>query len=513
VAGVAFAVVVAAASAALLATDEKVAEIAEPGPAAEATAEPTITGDAQAEEARSTSAPAAVAGEDTTQVFGDGSKDASGKPCVKRSVNEVGVKDEEITIGQIVTDSNTIPQQFRPSHEGLQAFVQLFNKSGGLCGRKLRLEYRNDQFNAAIHTQDTRDLANRILAFVGNESLFDQLDYNNRAPYEPNFQGGGSYVPDVGGLAFSYPRGHSQWHAGVVGSVSPTLVGGGQYKHYQAEAKAKGKPCVKGAVFYLQEPTGASEDQARLGQVSLEEKWGAGLGKGNTKLYGVSLLNTDVSAYEAIVDQMASDGMNCMFAYTDMGSSIKLAQAARNRGYWPPSKCSRGPDCFRVFYVPLAAYDEKFIRDAGDGALDVSTFVPHLPLTETSNAAMRTYLQALKAVRDARPSTFSVLGYASGAMFIEGLRGCPEAPTRSCLMGALRKMKDFTAGGLLGGTTPFRTTRVTFDRYGTFDWKWIFNRSVSLRVLDRNGKRDFYRINPKDGFFEDSLKVARGTPG
>jgi hypothetical protein len=391
--------------------------------------------------------------------------------------------------------------------------VQLFNRGGGLCGRKLRLEYRNDQFNAAIHTQDTRDLANRVLAFVGNESLFDQLDYDNRAPYQPNFQGGGSYVPDVGGLAFSYPRGHSQWHAGVVGSVSPTLVGGGQYKHYQAEAKAKGKPCVKGAVFYLQEPTGASEDQARLGQVSLEEKWGAGLGKGNTKLYGVSLLNTDVSAYEAIVDQMASDGMNCMFAYTDMGSSIKLAQAARNRGYWPPSKCSRGSDCFRVFYVPLAAYDEKFIRDAGDGALDVSTFVPHLPLTETSNAAMRTYLSALKAVPDARPSTFSVLGYASGAMFIEGLKSCPEAPTRTCLMGALRKMKGFTAGGLLGGTTPFRTTRVTFDRYGTFDWKWIFNYSVSLRVQDRNGKRDFYRINPKEGFFEDTLKVARGTPG
>ena len=77
-------------------------------------------------------------------------------------------------------------------------------------------------------------------------------------------------------------------------------------------------------------------------------------------------------------------------------------------------------------------------------------------------------------------------------------------------MSSLRKMKDFTAGGLLGGTTPFRKTRVTFDRYGTFDWKWIFNHSTTMRVLDRNGKRDFYRINPKSGFFEDTLKVARG---
>jgi hypothetical protein len=143
----------------------------------------------------------------------------------------------------------------------------------------------------------------------------------------------------------------------------------------------------------------------------------------------------------------------------------------------------------------------------------VSTFVPHLPLVESSRPAMRAYLDALKAVPDAQPSTFSVLGYASGAMLIQGLQGCREAPTRECLMGALRKMKDFTADGLLGGTTPFRTTKVTFDRYGTFDWKWIFASSVALRVGIKGGKRDFYRINPSSGFLADTLKVARGTPG
>ncbi len=420
------------------------------------------------------------------------------------------MSNDEITIGQIVTDSNAIPQQFRPAHEGLDAFVRQYNRSGGLCGRRLRLEYRNDQFNAAIHTQDMRDLANRVIAFVGNESLFDQLDYGNRAPYEPNFKGGGSFVPDVGGLAFSYPRGHSQWHAGVIGSVSPTLVGAAQFKHFMQEAKARNTPCTKAAVFYLQEPTGASEDQARVGQVSLERSWGGNLGSGNTKLYGVSLLNTDVNAYEAVVDQMAGDGMNCMFAYADLGSNVKLAQAARNRGYWPPSKCTRGADCFRLFYVTLAAYDAKFIRDAGDGALDVSTYIPHVPLNEVSHPAMRRYLDALKATGK-QPSEFSVLGYASGAMFIEGLQGCREAPTRTCLMGALRKMKNFTAGGLLGGTTPFRTTRVTYDRYGTFDWKWVFNATVALRITDRNGKRDFYRLNPKTGFLVDKMNVARGT--
>jgi hypothetical protein len=181
-------------------------------------------------------------------------------------------------------------------------------------------------------------------------------------------------------------------------------------------------------------------------------------------------------------------------------------------GYWPPNKCTRvnKAQCFRVTWVPFTVYDQKFIRDSGEGARNVSTFIPHVPLTELNSPAMTTYLDAVKQISGARPSTFSVIGFASGIMFAEALQACPAAPTRDCLIKSVRSMKDFTAGGLLGGTTPFRTTRVTYGSYGTYDWKWIFNHTVALRVLDRNGKRDFYRLRPDTGFFKDTLKVARG---
>jgi hypothetical protein len=32
-----------------------------------------------------------------------------------------------------------------------------------------------------------------------------------------------------------------------------------------------------------------------------------------------------------------------------------------------------------------------------------------------------------------------------------------------------------------------------------------------MQVLDRGGKRDFYRVSPGQGFFSDTLHVARGT--
>ncbi|MEX2539969.1 MAG: ABC transporter substrate-binding protein [Actinomycetota bacterium] len=518
--GVALAVLVTGATVALVRDgDDESSRLAEEGPVAEAE-DPRVTGSPGPTATTERGAGTLTDGQSTApDVINPPAQPLDvlawlRQPCSPRNTDQTGVTNDTITIGQIVTDSNQIPQQLRPAHEGLQAFVKFVNDRGGVCKRKIKLEYRNDNYNAAIHSADIRNLAGSALAFVGNESVFDFLDYEQNPPFAPQVQGGGGFVPDVGGLAFAYGRSQSNWHAGVVGSVSPVLVGGGQYRFFITEQQKKGTPCRKAGVVYLQEPTGASEDQARVGRVSLAQSWGGNLGMSNTDLYSATLIppSTDLD-YQNIVDQMVSDGMNCAFAYSDLESSVKLVKAMANRGVWPPSSCKKGDQCFRVAYVPLSAYDRKFIQDAGAAANSVSTFIPHVPLTETSNEAMRVYLDAIKDIPGTRPSTFSVLGFASGLMFVESLRSCPEAPTRSCIMDSLRKMKDFTAGGLLGGTTPFRTTRVSYDRYGAFDWKWIFNRSTALRVVSSGGKLDFKRINPKSGFLNDTIHVARGSPG
>jgi hypothetical protein len=432
--------------------------------------------------------------------------------CRPGKDNEIGVTSRQITIGQIVTDSNQLPAQFRPANEGLQAFINVFNAAGGLCHRSLRLEYRNDNSLPSEHVSDWQTLADSVFAFVGNESILDFLDYQGSPPFDPTRKGGGSFVPDVGGLSPSYGRGQSNWHAGVVGSLSPVLVEAHPYVFVTRELRGDGTPCRKAGIVYLREPSGASEDQAHLVQVALEAGWGGGLGAGSTQLYAANLEDPE-PAYEALVEHMVADGMNCAVSVTDLQSSIELVRAMDARGVWPPETCTRGSACFRFVAVPPTAYDAKFIRDGGEGARDVTTVIPHVPLNDTSNTAVQLYLRALKTVRGAQASTFSVLGFASGLMFAQGLQACPAAPSRVCLMSALRRMKDFTAGGLLGGTTPFRRTRVTYSSYGTFDWKWLFNHSVIVRVGDRGGKRDFYRIDPESGFAVETLKVARGTPG
>jgi hypothetical protein len=430
-------------------------------------------------------------------------------------------------VGQIITDSSNIPSQFRPAYEGLMAYVQLANDDGGICGRTIDVSMENDDANPTTHYY--RDMVQQVFAFVANSSLFDGNDYQSNPPFDPLYKDGrtGEYVPDVGGLALAYGRAQSPMHAGVIGSVSPVLVGGGQFKYFVQHAQADtGHACNKAGVIYLVEPTGASKDQAELGKAALEADWGGGFGSGTVKEYSANLAAPDVE-YRGIIEKMIVDGVNCVFSYTDLGSNINLAKALAEEGVWPPDHCTRtvSSQCFGVVWVPFTAYDPKFAENGGDGARDVVTFVPQLPLNETSNPALKSYLDALSRLQSERhdvcpesdscqPSTYSVLGFASGMMFGQALIACGGAPTRDCVMSYLKALKDFTAGGLLGGTTPFATTRASYGSYGCFDWKWIFAASVALRVEgdESDPLQRWHRVNPTgSGFFHDTLHIARGV--
>jgi ABC-type branched-subunit amino acid transport system substrate-binding protein len=434
----------------------------------------------------------------------------------KAGFKATGLDDKSVSIGQIVTDNNALPAQLKPNKEGLEAYVNLVNAAGGVCGRKINIVYRNDNLNPATH--DYQGLAKQVFAFVANSSLLDSNDYDNTPPFNPKYTDNGQFVPDVGGLAYAYSRSQSQWHAGTVGSISPTLVGGLGFKLYAERAKLDGGACKKGAIMYLTEPTGASKDSAIVGDVAVRGDWGANLGNGNTKFYVENLAQPEL-VYEQEAQKMITDGMNCVFTYMDLGSNVALVQALAAKGVWPPDKCKLGPKCFRMVGVPFSAYDPKFIHDGGEGARFATTFLPHVPLNETSSPAMQTYLNALKKIPGATPSTFSLIGWGAGQMFVEAMAACGAAPTRNCVMDHLRGLKGFTAGGLISGTTPFQTTKATcgdcgssISWKGTFAWKWIFSCIVGMQVQDRGGVRDFYRTTPDKGFVCGPLRVARGTP-
>lgn len=430
---------------------------------------------------------------------------------------ETGITNGSVTIGEIISDVSQLPQQFRPTWEGLSAWANLVNKSGGICGRRIDIVERNDQ--VVNFRQEYQSLSNQVFAFVSAESLQDGNEYQSGPPYMPQDKDSstGEYVPDVGGLALAYPRAQSPMHAGIFGSLSPVLIGGGAY-HYMTSA-APGNQCKKGGVIYLQEPTGASKDQADIGQIALNASWGGGL---PSQEYSQQL-GAQEPQWETTVQQMISDGVNCAFTYADAQSNVNLLKAMVNQGVWPPQSCTdarkAADQCFHLVYMPFTAVDQSFVANAPAGA-QVTSYMPHVPLNETSNAAVRTYLSALSACNrdrafgcdgNAQPSTFSVIGFASGVMFGQALAACGSAPTRGCVMTYLHDLKNFTAGGLVAPITPFECTKVRYNG-STWCYKHIFYRYVVIRELGQpsQGLNAFRRIYPSTGFAEDALHVVRG---
>jgi hypothetical protein len=437
--------------------------------------------------------------------------------------NETGITTGTVQIGEILSDVSQLPQQLRPTYEGLSAWVHLANSQGGICGRQIQITERNDNAFPNNHQNDYQAMASQVFAFVATESLQDGSAYQSNPPFNPAYKDNntGEYVPDVGGLAFGYPRAQSMWHAGIFGSLSPTLVGGGAY-HVMTHS-SPGTKCKKGGVVYLDEPTGASKDQAEIGAKALGASWGGGLPYG---MYHAPLESPE-PYYESMVQQMISAGVNCVFTYADSQSNVNLVTAMHNQGVWPPSQCSAtrkaANQCFYITYAPFTSADARFVSGAGSNGSQVTTYIPHVPLDETSNRAVRAYIAALAACNhahfdacdgSAQPSTFSVIGFASGVMFGQALAACGDAPTRDCVMTYLHKLSGFNAGGLVAPITPFECTKV---KYNGYDWcyKHIFYRWVMIRELGSPGQGidAFRRIDPRSGFAADRLHIVRGSPG
>src|SRR5207302_7136584 len=92
---------------------------------------------------------------------------------------ETGITTGSLTIGEILSDVSQLPQQFHPTYEGLSAWADLVNHSGGICGRKIAITERNDQALPNNYTSDYQSMSSSVFAFVANQSLQDGAEYQS----------------------------------------------------------------------------------------------------------------------------------------------------------------------------------------------------------------------------------------------------------------------------------------------------------------------------------------------
>src|SRR5437879_5779901 len=98
---------------------------------------------------------------------------AATAPGDNGGATDVGVTATQISLGNISTLSGPVPGLFAGAVYGTQAWVAYQNSLGGINGRKIRLDVRDDQFDTGQNRAQTDEAIAKDFSLVGSFSLYD----------------------------------------------------------------------------------------------------------------------------------------------------------------------------------------------------------------------------------------------------------------------------------------------------------------------------------------------------
>jgi ABC-type branched-subunit amino acid transport system substrate-binding protein len=304
---------------------------------------------------------------------------------------------------------------------GAQAWAAYQNSVGGIAGRKIKLEVRDDQFDTAQNRSATIDLISKAFAFVGSFSLYDdaavkQIEAANmpdlQVPLTPALQQSPMNF-SVNPVQRGAPTG--AWNALKAKFPDAIEHAGGMYGDV---------PASKNNFLDVQH---AAE--------SVGYKW--------VYTRGYQPTETD---FTADVVRMRQAGVKLFFTSGDVKSVARMAKAMLQQGFKPD-----------VFYT-YTAYDSTFVPlagSAGEGVLvngvtamvlgEDAPFIPEVGL-------MTKWMDKVKP--GYKPDLFATYGWTEGRLFAKAMEAAGPKPTRAAVVAALRKIDNWDGYGVLAPAGP-----------------------------------------------------------
>jgi ABC-type branched-subunit amino acid transport system substrate-binding protein len=333
------------------------------------------------------------------------------------------VTSTEITVGNVATTGGPIPGLFAGAQVGAQAYLDYVNSTGGVSGRRLVLDNRDDALSCSQNTSQTLALVPSVIAFVGSFSLFDNCGGEAMPRTVPNVSV--SLNPPVTKLpnAFAAQPIQNGWSTGPLLWIK---------QHYPSVIKHVG---------------------ALVGNVpSVLNSWAG-------ELHALNSLGFDVTTevtYAPLDTQFTSDVIKMQQAgvqlvlldQADVSAIAHFVDAMQLQGFHPTLITSSG-----------AAYDGSFISKAGTSAASNVIVDLHESLYLGQDAKAVPGVALFDhwigvAHPGYTPDIFSVYGWSSAMLFVQALRKAGADPTRASLIAQLKKITSFDAGGLVAPDDP-----------------------------------------------------------
>lgn len=341
--------------------------------------------------------------------------------CVPEPVEEVGVSDTEIVLGNISTISGPIAGFGQTGVNATKAYVNYVNATGGVCGRQLKLVTGDDRLDAGSNRSETQRLADEVLGFVGAVTVVDNGGAGVLA---------GTNIPDVG-LTIGGER------AKLPNNFSPNPI------DYTKPGNASIPPF---RYFAQQGVTSAAiiwpaqADARGRGQGYQYDLQQAGITKIDT--YEVAITETN---YRSVAQQIKNAGTQLVVTTLEVSGMARLAQAFDQVGYKP-----------QVPFYGAQAYGRQFIELAGPAADGTKLAVTYSIFEDAGNVpAVATFLEWYRRTAPgSEPDFFAIMSWAAADMMVDAIREAGGAPTRDKVLERLKTYTAFTADGFLAPRNP-----------------------------------------------------------
>lgn len=378
-------------------------------------ATPGGTGPTAGDASPSTDATSAGGGGGQAQQGGDASSGGgAGGPGTR-----VGVTDDAVEVGVLVTQTGAI--NFRSSAQATKSYFDMVNEQGGVDGRRIVYDIRDDGLSETKGQAHVRDMINDgVFAFVGfNAPLSERsvmpIIEDNAVPLV------GAFGIPASSHGYSFSAAYETY--GRVGGATIGQQGG-----------------TKAGLVYM------TNQSARTDQI-IEASWragleSAGLGLADEDIHAVGVQKT---SFDDVVTSLRLSGVDAIGTILESTAMKRLQQSMARAGYSPLHVSS-----------PFGG-DPEVLQDPNVGAAFEGTFVlsdAHFLGSGVEEVERYETEVARRFGDDAMVNWAGQYGWLGAKLFVEALAAAGPDPTREQVLEFMNTRTDHETGM----TTPLTIT-------------------------------------------------------
>jgi branched-chain amino acid transport system substrate-binding protein len=396
-------------------------------------------------------------------------------PAGAATSTDEGVTDNSVTIGYVTSQTGIAGSTFQNADKGCKARIARENAAGGVNGRKIEVEYKDDQ--SGQNQTAVQDLVqNKHVFMIVNNSPFANLGYRFLLENGVPMIGGG-----YDGVYYGDPGNENIISAG--GNV--VNVNGVSYDLLPKVMKKMGAKRVAALAYGISaSSTAAAENLIKLAVPAV------GLQKGylNTT---VDFGTTDVGP---LVLGVKNDGSDAVYLPMVANSNLAMVQGLAQNGVKMKSEIlatGYGQDLI----------DQPIAKTFGPEVVLQTALAP----VELKTKATKQFQADLKKYADYTdiPDFGVYTGYTACDLAIIGLKNAGDPPSRTAFAPNLRKVGSYDGAGL--SCQPIDISAATFGKAAPTNCGWFLQIKDGKYVpFPANGK-------PWTGKLIESSTVATTT--